>query len=82
MELPNSHAQYYEIRLKGHLEARWAKIFDGMTILLEADGNTLLTGRVIDQAALHGLLKKVRDVGLPLLSVHSVDPGTKEERNA
>jgi hypothetical protein len=82
MELPNSHAQYYEIRLKGHLEARWAKIFDGMTILLEADGNTLLTGRVIDQAALHGLLKKVRDVGLPLLSVHSVDPGTKEKRNA
>jgi hypothetical protein len=81
MELPNSHAQYYEIRLKGHLEARWAKIFDGMTILLEADGNTLLTGRVIDQAALHGLLKKVRDVGLPLLSVHSVDPGNKEERN-
>jgi hypothetical protein len=65
-----SNAQYYEIRLKGHLEARWVKSFDGLAIRLEEDGNTLLTGPVVDQAALHGLLKKVRDLGLPLLSVN------------
>lgn len=75
-----SNAHYYEIRLKGHLEARWAKWFDGLTITLEEDGDTLLSGVVADQAALHGLLKKVRDVGLPLLSVNSVEPDTKEVR--
>ena len=73
-------AQYYEIRLEGHLEARWVKWFDGLAITLEEDGNTLLSGPVADQAALHGLLKKVRDVGLPLLSVNSVEPDTKEVR--
>ena len=77
---PTSNAEYYEIRLKGHLEARWAKWFDGLTITLEEDGDTLLTGLVPDQAALHGLLKKVRDVGLPLLSVNSVEPDTEEVR--
>ena len=64
----NQHL-YYEIRLKGHLDARWADWFDGLTITLEEDGDTLLTGPVMDQAALHGLLKKVRDLGMPLLSV-------------
>ena len=64
--------RYYEIRLKGHLEARWAEWFDGLTITLEENGNTLLSGPVADQAALHGLLKKVRDLGLPLLSVNLV----------
>jgi hypothetical protein len=67
--------QCYEIRLKGHLDARWANRFEGLTITLEEDGNTLLTGLVIDQAALHGLLKKVRDLGLPLVSVSPVEPG-------
>jgi len=67
--------QCYEIRLKGHLDARWANRFEGLTITLEEDGNTLLTGPVIDQAALHGLLKKVRDLGLPLVSVSPVEPG-------
>ena len=66
---PTSDASYYEIRLKGHLEARWEQWFDGLTITLEENGDTLLTGPVIDQAALHGLLKKVRDLGLPLVSV-------------
>ncbi|RPJ15885.1 MAG: hypothetical protein EHM37_02955 [Deltaproteobacteria bacterium] len=75
---PNSNAKVYEIRLKGHLDARWAKWFDGLTITLEDDGDTLLTGPVTDQAALHGLLKKVRDVGLPLLSVNSVEPDSEE----
>ena len=66
---PTSTVQQYEIRLKGHLEARWRDRFDGMTITLEEDGETLLSGPVADQAALHGLLKKVRDLGLPLVSV-------------
>ena len=76
IDTPASNAQYYEIRLEGHLEARWVKWFDGLSITLEEDGDTLLTGPVIDQAALHGLLKKVRDLGLPLVSVSPVEPGT------
>ena len=75
-----SNAQYYEIRLKGHLEARWVKWFNGLAIRLEDNGDTLLTGPVVDQAALHGLLKKVRDLGLPLLSVNSVEPDSEEVR--
>ncbi len=64
----------YQIRLKGHLNSQWVAWFDGLTITLEEDGNTLLTGPVMDQAALHGLLKKVRDLGLPLVSVCPVKP--------
>lgn len=60
----------YQIRIRGHLTDQWAEWFDGMTITLEEDGNTRLTGPVIDQAELHGLLKKVRDVGMTLLSVN------------
>ena len=75
-----SNAQVYEIRLKGHLEARWVKWFDGLTITLDENGNTLLSGPVADQAALHGLLKRVRDLGLPLLSVNSVEPDAEEVR--
>jgi hypothetical protein len=67
--------QFYEIRLRGHLDARWADWFEGLTITLEESGDTLLTGPVVDQAALHGLLKKVRDLGLPLVSVSPVKPG-------
>ena len=73
IDTPTSNAQYYEIRLKGHLEARWVKWFDGLAITLEENGDTLLSGPVADQAALHGLLKKVRDVGLPLVSVSPVE---------
>jgi hypothetical protein len=62
----------YQIRVKGHLGHRWSDWFEGLTITLEENGDTLLTGLVSDQAALHGLLKKVRDLGLPLLSVNSV----------
>jgi len=65
----------YQIRLKGHLDSQWTDWFEGLTITLEEDGNTLLTGPVIDQAALHGLLKKVRDLGMPLVSVSPVEPG-------
>ena len=59
----------YEIRLKGHLNARWADWFDGLTLTRESDGTTLLSGPIVDQAALHGLLGKVRDLGLPLIAV-------------
>jgi len=65
----------YEIRLKGHLNDRWAGRFGDAVITLEDNGNTLLTCPVIDQAALHGLLKRVRDLGMPLLSVNFVNPG-------
>ncbi len=64
----------YQIRVKGHLGSQWTDWFNGLTITLAEDGNTLLTGPVIDQAALHGLLRKVRDIGLPLLSVVRVEP--------
>ena len=64
----------YQIRLKGHLAREWTDWFGGMTITLEDNGDTLLTGPVADQAALHGLLKKVRDLGMPLVSVSPVEP--------
>ena len=65
--------QFYVIRLKGHLGDRWAEWFEDLTITLEEDGDTLLTGSVVDQSALHGLLKKVRDLGMPLVSVSLLD---------
>jgi hypothetical protein len=65
----------YQIRVKGHLGPRWSDWLGGMTITLEDDGDTLLTGPVADQAALHGLLRKVRDLGMPLLSAVRVKPG-------
>jgi len=64
----------YQIRVKNHLDSQWMDWFGGMTITLEEDGVSLLTGPVVDQAALHGLLKKVRDLGLSLLSVNQVPP--------
>ena len=62
----------YQIRLKGHLDRQWIHWFEGLTITLEEDGNTLLAGPLTDQAALHGLIKKVRDLGMPLVSVGQV----------
>ena len=64
----------YEIRLKGHLDTRWAAWFDGLTLTRGSDGTTIIHGPVADQAALHGLLQKVRDLGLPLVSVIQVEP--------
>src|SRR3989449_8113938 len=68
----------YQIRIKGHLGRQWTDWFGGLTITLEDNGDTLLTGSVVDQAALHGVLRKVRDVGVPLLSVIRVKPGEAE----
>ena len=65
----------YEIRLKGHLDSRWVTWFDGLTLTTCSDGTTTIQGVVVDQSALHGLLQKVRDVGVPLISVNRVEPG-------
>jgi hypothetical protein len=65
----------YEIRIKGHLDDRWTAWFGGLTVTLEENGDTLFTGHVVDQAALHGLLRKVRDLGMPLVSVNCVQSG-------
>ena len=70
-----SQPMVYQIRIKGHLGRQWTDWFGGLTITLEDNGDTLLTGPVVDQAALHGLLKKVRDLGMPLVSVSPVRPG-------
>ena len=64
----------YEIRLGGHLDARWAAWFDGLNLRRESDGTTIIHGPIADQAALHGLLAKVRDTGLPLVSLICVEP--------
>jgi len=75
----------YEIRLTGHLDARWAGLFDGLVIHHAPDGTTVLSGLIVDQAALHGLLQRVRDLGIPLVSVNRADrdpqraPGTQPE---
>jgi hypothetical protein len=63
----------FQIRIRGHLSKQWTDWFEGLTITLEEDGNTLLNGPVVDQSALHGILKRIRDLGMPLLSVNSVD---------
>lgn len=69
----NDKPALYEICLKGHLNKRWSSWFEGLTITLDEDGDTLLTGLVADQAALHGLLKKVRDLGMLLVSVNPLE---------
>ena len=84
--MPNNHStqvkpdepMIYQIRIKGHLSSQWADWFEGMAITLEDNGDTLLTGLVADQAALYGLLKKVRDLGMPLRSVNHIDPDQVE----
>ena len=77
-EIDAGESTVYQIRIKGHLGRQWTDWFGGLSITLEDNGDTLLTGPVVDQAALHGLLKKVRDLGMTLLSVNRVKPGPAE----
>ena len=69
----------YQIRIRGHLGQPWREWFEGLTLTLETDGNTLLTGPVVDQAALYGILKKVSDLGIPLLSVTSIGSSSQDK---
>ena len=69
----------YQIRIKGHLGPQWADWFGGLVVTLEEGGDTLLTGPVVDQAALHGLLRKVRDLGMPLVSVNRIEPNQPDK---
>lgn len=71
MNGPGLRPTYYELRLAGHLDRRWSAWFDGLTVVHEADGTTTLRGELPDQAALHGLLDRIRDLGAPLLSVEA-----------
>ncbi len=64
----------YEIRVKGHLDARWSAWFDGLSLTNESDGTTVISGSLVDQAALHGVLQKLRDVGMPLISITQDSP--------
>ena len=79
IDKPPPNVEFYEIRLKGHLDTQWAAWFDGLTITLDENGDTLLSGPVPDQAVLHGLLKKVRDLGMPLVSVVPVQSNHSEQ---
>ena len=76
---PPRQPAVYQIRIKGHLDSQWTDWFDGLTVTLEENGDTLLSGPVADQAALHGLLKKVRDLGMPLVSVVPVQSNRFEQ---
>ena len=71
---PADRSAHYELRVRGVLDRHWSGWFDGLQVSSDAPGQTLIAGSVADQAALHGLLAKVRDLGLPLLSVHRIDP--------
>ena len=80
---PNSRQPcIYQIRLEGHLGSQWTDWFGGLTITLQENGDTLLTGPVVDQAALYGLLRKVRDLGLPLVSLQRVEPARHRRRRS
>lgn len=69
-----SESQRYQIRLQGHLDSRWANRLDGLAMALQADGTTTLTGSLADQAALHGLLNRIRDLGVPIVSIQRLSP--------
>jgi hypothetical protein len=81
-KIMSDQPQVYEIRFKGHLDARRAQMFEGLEMVQQPDGETVLTGPVIDQAALHGLLDRIRDLGVPLLSVQRLpaDVASRDEK--
>jgi hypothetical protein len=78
---PPTRPTYYVIRIEGHLAQHWNDWFEGLSITLEAGGETLLTGPIVDQAALHGILRKVRDLGMPLIAVMQIGPQPNTERD-
>ena len=71
----------YRITIKGHLDSDWSDWFDGLTITMVDNGETILTGPIVDQTALHGVLIKIRDLGLPLLSLTRIEPEREKESN-
>ena len=71
----------YQIKVSGHLDPKWADWFDGSTVTALSDDETLLTGLIADQAALHGLLAKLRDLGLPILLVQRLEPNEKSQHD-
>jgi hypothetical protein len=80
-KLDSEQPMVYEIRIKGYLDLQWTDWFGGLVITRDGDGNTLLTGTVVDQSALYGLIKKIRDLGVPLLSVNPVKSGQPDLPN-
>ena len=78
--MADPNGKTYQIKIKGHLSKSWADWFDGLTFTNKSDGTTTLTGKIVDQAALHGLLKKIRDLGLPLISVNQVNTKFSERK--
>jgi hypothetical protein len=81
MSRPTGRTERYEIHIIGHLAPRWAAFFDGMTITAHDDGTTVLHGPVADQSALHGLIRKLSDLGLPLVSVRSAADEDSTDRS-
>ena len=79
MESEHVRQEVYQIVVKGHLDSEWSEWFDGLTITLVDNGETILSGPVVDQTALHGVLIKIRDLGLPLLSVVRIEPERENE---
>ena len=72
--------KFYRIRVGGHLDSSWSEWFEGLRLTPEANGETVLSGPIVDEAALHGVLAKVRDLGLPLLAVNRFEPGLEQGR--
>jgi len=81
MESEHVRQEVYQIVVKGHLDSEWSEWFDGLTITLVDNGETILSGPVVDQTALHGVLIKIRDLGLPLLSLTRIETGKESESN-
>ena len=81
MESEHVRQEVYQIVVKGHLDNEWSDWFDGLTITLVDTGETILTGPVVDQSALHGMLIKIRDLGLPLLGLSRIEPERERESN-
>ena len=82
MESEHVRQEVYQIVVKGHLDSEWSEWFDGLTITLVDNGETILSGPVVDQTALHGVLIKIRDLGLPLLSLTRTETGRKSKSNS